>query len=130
MFTIQQIKSAHAKVKSGADFPAYIQELKTLGISAYRLSLTDGGVTYQGANGYSITGGPKYEDHAIINPPDRNALSNSLAIHQKGETDYPTFCLQAIAAGVAYWLIDMAKMTCTYYDIYDKEIIREQIPQA
>jgi hypothetical protein len=27
MFTITQIKEAHSKVKSGADFPAYIQGL-------------------------------------------------------------------------------------------------------
>lgn len=27
MFTLDQIKAAHNKVKSGADFPAYIQDL-------------------------------------------------------------------------------------------------------
>lgn len=31
MFTIEQIKTAHSQVKSGADFPAYIQEIKKLG---------------------------------------------------------------------------------------------------
>jgi hypothetical protein len=28
MFTIEQIKAAHNKLKSGSDFPAYFQELK------------------------------------------------------------------------------------------------------
>ena len=28
MFTENQIKETHSKVKSGADFPAYIQDLK------------------------------------------------------------------------------------------------------
>lgn len=28
MFTITQIENAHSKVKSGADFPKYIQDLK------------------------------------------------------------------------------------------------------
>ena len=32
MFTLEQIKLAHSKVKSGADFPAYIKELKALGV--------------------------------------------------------------------------------------------------
>ena len=32
MFTVEQIKAAHSKVKSGADFPAYIQEIKALGL--------------------------------------------------------------------------------------------------
>ncbi len=32
MFTIEQIKEAHAKVKSGADFPNYIHDLIILGV--------------------------------------------------------------------------------------------------
>ena len=32
MFTVNQIKEAHSKVKSGADFPAYIQDIKKLGV--------------------------------------------------------------------------------------------------
>lgn len=35
MFTVEQIKAAHSKVKSGADFPAYIQEIKSLGVTHY-----------------------------------------------------------------------------------------------
>lgn len=33
MFTVEQIKTAHSKVKSGADFPAYIQDIKKLGVT-------------------------------------------------------------------------------------------------
>jgi hypothetical protein len=39
MVTIEQIKQAHNKVKSGADFPKYIQEIKKLGVSAARFFL-------------------------------------------------------------------------------------------
>ncbi len=35
MFTIAQIKEAHDKVKSGADFPKYIQDLINLGVIGY-----------------------------------------------------------------------------------------------
>ncbi|MGB4398918.1 MAG: DUF1398 family protein [Daejeonella sp.] len=35
MFTAEQIKAAHSKVKSGADFPAYIQDIKALGVTGY-----------------------------------------------------------------------------------------------
>ncbi|MGF7024877.1 MULTISPECIES: DUF1398 domain-containing protein [Sphingobacterium] len=31
MFTIEQIEAAHSNVKSGADFPAYIRDIKKLG---------------------------------------------------------------------------------------------------
>ena len=33
MFTIQQIKDAHSKVKSGADFPQYMQDIIALGVT-------------------------------------------------------------------------------------------------
>ena len=32
MFTAEEVKTAHSKVKSGADFPAYIQEIKKWGL--------------------------------------------------------------------------------------------------
>jgi len=35
MFTVEQIESAHGKVKSGADFPNYIQEIKKLGVVSF-----------------------------------------------------------------------------------------------
>lgn len=35
MFTVEQIKQSQSKVKSGADFPAYIQHLKKLDITYY-----------------------------------------------------------------------------------------------
>ena len=35
MFTVQQIKEAHSKVKSGADFPKYIQEIKGFGVIGF-----------------------------------------------------------------------------------------------
>ena len=50
MFTIEQIKTAHAKVKSGADFPAYIREIKQLGVAAYETWVTDGHTEYKGQN--------------------------------------------------------------------------------
>jgi hypothetical protein len=60
MFTIEQIKKAHSKVESGADFPSYIQELKTLGIMSYINFVNDGTTQYFGANDYSIASSPKY----------------------------------------------------------------------
>ena len=52
MFTVEQIKAAHSKVKSGADFPAYIKEIKTLGVTHYEAYVTDGHINYHGANNY------------------------------------------------------------------------------
>lgn len=45
---LDQIKTAHARVKSGADFPAYVQELKSMGMSWYDLYVSDGHAVYTG----------------------------------------------------------------------------------
>ena len=42
MFTQEQISSSHSKVKSGAGFPAYINELKQLGVTHYETFVADG----------------------------------------------------------------------------------------
>jgi hypothetical protein len=38
MFTVEQIKASHSKVKSGADFPSYIEEIKVLGVTHYAIT--------------------------------------------------------------------------------------------
>jgi hypothetical protein len=58
MFTTQQISAAHSKVKSGADFPAYIREIKTLGVTYYETFVADGHIDYYGANNYKATTPP------------------------------------------------------------------------
>jgi hypothetical protein len=42
MFTLEQIKQAHDKVQTGADFPNYIQDLINLGVEDMTLLLTTG----------------------------------------------------------------------------------------
>ena len=61
MFTVEQIKTAHSKVKSGADFPAYIQDLKKLGVTQYETFVADGHTDYYGANDFKTTSPAKYE---------------------------------------------------------------------
>jgi len=53
MFTVDQIKSAHSKVKSGADFPTYIKEIKALGVTHYEAYVSDGHINYHGTNDYT-----------------------------------------------------------------------------
>ena len=39
---MQQLKAAHSKVKSGADFPAYIRKIKALGVTHYDTYVNNG----------------------------------------------------------------------------------------
>jgi uncharacterized protein YbcV (DUF1398 family) len=127
-FTLEQIKQAHSKVKSGADFPAYIQDLIKLGVMGYETFVTDGHTVFQGKNGFAITSEPKYDTLEI------NAISNKIQFvkdlkhHQQGGSNYLSFCNQSAANGVEKWKVDTIKRTCTYYDLSGNEMLLEHIP--
>lgn len=128
MFTIEQIKAAHSKVKSGADFPAYIQELKQLGVIFYDSYVSDGHVNYCGKNDFKVTSQAKYDALIIADNANENQFKSDLKAHQQGKTDYPTFCNDCTKSGIEKWIVDLEKMTCTYFDKEGKEILEEQIP--
>jgi len=129
MFTVEQIKAAHSKVKSGADFPSYIQEIKTLGVTHYEAYVTDGHIDYHGAGDYTAKMPAKYEPLIIANIAKGEEFKAELIAHQQGKTDFLTFIKMCATFGIEKWAICMDKMTCTYYDKVDNEILAEQIPQ-
>lgn len=130
MFTEAQIKQAHSKVKSGADFPAYIQEIKSLGVTYYEVYVIDGHSEYHGANDYKITTTAKYENLPVADSCDIASFKAGLKAHQQGQTDYLTFIAMSAECGVEKWAVDTDKMSCTYYDKSDNEILVEQIPNG
>lgn len=129
-FTVEQMKAAHAKVKSGADFPRYIQEIKALGLKRYTFDLTDGTVTYFGENGYQVAAPAIYEPKSLNPIASPDDLVDIISIHQQGKTDFQTFCQQVIAAGVKQWVIDTDRMLCIYEDLKGNEMVAEPIPQG
>jgi uncharacterized protein YbcV (DUF1398 family) len=129
MFTIEQIKAAHSKVKSGADFPAYIKELKQLGVRFYETFVFDGHTEFYGNEQEKISSDSKYENLVIAENSNVNQFVIDLKLHQQGQTDYPTFCVDCAKAGVEKWAVNIEKLTCTYYDKVGKELLIEKIPQ-
>ncbi|MBK8389395.1 MAG: DUF1398 domain-containing protein [Saprospiraceae bacterium] len=128
MFTIEQIKAAHSKVKSGADFPAYIQEIKKLGVTHYEAYVTDGHIDYHGANNYTANVPPKYEPLTIAETCQSESFKAELVAHQQGKTDFLTFIKMCATYGIEKWAICMDAMTCIYYDKLGNEILVEVIP--
>ena len=128
-FTLEQIKRAHSKVKSGADFPAYIKEIKTLGVTHYEAYVTDGHIDYHGANNYFVSVPEKYEPIAIADNADTDEFKTELIAHQQGKTDYLTFIKMCAETGIEKWEISIIQMTCTYFDKKGTEVLTEQIPQ-
>ena len=130
MFTINEVKTAHAKVKSGADYPSYVQEIIKMGVTGYETYVADGNTIYFGTDNYRVESGPKYDILVVSEKPDQEAFKRDLKSHQEGRTDFPHFCADAAHAGVEKWLVDMAAMTCTYLDKKGKMIIVESIPAS
>jgi uncharacterized protein YbcV (DUF1398 family) len=130
MFTLQQIKEAHSRVKTGADFPAYIQDMKKLSVRSYEHFVSDGHIIYFGISGFTLTAPSKWDVVSIAPKGEKEKLAHEIRIHQDGKTDYLHFCRQAAESGVEKWVVDMQKMACTYYDLSGGELITEPIPDA
>lgn len=127
MFTLDQIHDAFAKVKSGADFPQFVQDLKEIGVTHYDNFVSNGRTRYFGLDEFSLDGDPKYTDMPVSEISSSESLKHAIAIHQNGQTDYPTFCKQAADAGVEKWTTHVIDMTVTYFDKYGKILIVEPI---
>ncbi len=129
MFSLEQIIAAHSKVKSGADFPAYIREIKKLGVAYYETFVSDGHTDYYGAGDFKISSPARYAPLLIADQCIKEQFKEALKAHQQGKTDFPTFIGICADQGVAKWNVCMNKMTCTYHDKAGKEILVEEIPQ-
>lgn len=128
MFTVKDIKQAHSKVKSGADFPAYIQEIKSFGVIAFETWVMDSHTVYFGNNDFQTASEPMYPALNIADNTQKEDFERYLRIHQKGETDYLTFCNHCAETGIEKWIVSLEEMTCTYYDKAGNHILTEKIP--
>lgn len=129
MFTIDQITTAHSKVKSGSDFPSYINDIKLLGVTSYETFVEDGRTDYYGADNRTVSSDLKYGSLKIADESNEEQFKKDLKAHQQGKTDYVTFCNDCAKSGVEKWVVKMDSMTCAYYDKKGNELLVENIPQ-
>lgn len=129
MFTVEQIEFAHSKVKTGAEFPKYIQEIKELGVISFETRVIDSQTEYFGLNNYSTRSKAKYQDLNIADVVDSIRFKQYLKIHQQGETDYFTFCNHCAETGIEKWIVDLNEYTCTYYDKSGQKVLTENVPK-
>lgn len=129
MFTIKQIETAHSKVKSGSDFPKYIQEIKAFGVTRFETWVHDSHTEYFGENNFEIASQPMYKNIEIESSSNKSKFEYYLKKHQQGETDYPTFCQHCAETGIEKWTVSLSAMTCIYFDKAGTKILIENIPQ-
>jgi len=129
MFTLEQIKTAHSKVKSGADFPNYISDLKALGVLRYATYVRDGHTLFWDADDHQVLSPAKYDEKAVADESNKAEFINGLKAHQQGKTDYSTFCIMCAKNGVEKWITDIIQMNCTYFSKGGEELLVEEIPR-
>jgi uncharacterized protein YbcV (DUF1398 family) len=128
MFTLEQIHQAHSQMQSGADFPKYIQALKTLGVISYEVSVRDASVIYSGLDNFLLKTTTGLDPLSIMTTPDPEIFISDLKNHQNGNTDYPTFCRDCAKSGIEKWRVLIDALTCTYFDISGNAVLVETIP--
>lgn len=127
-FTIEEIKAEHRKVKSGADFPSYIQAIKAKEVAYYKAYVADGNTEYFDHDNQSESTGSKYDALKISEQLNLDNFKIRLKLHQRGETDYPTFCRDCAENGIEGWKMDLENMECTYFDQAHNDVLTEQVP--
>ncbi|WP_316825157.1 DUF1398 domain-containing protein [Pedobacter miscanthi] len=128
MFTIENIQAAESKIKTGADFPQFIKEIKELGVKRNDVYVSNGlSIYFDDEDNAQQVSPDEYPTLTINEESSAGKLEHALKIHQQGETDYFTFCKQAADAGVEKWITDLEEMTCTYLDAGGNELVKEKI---
>ena len=128
MFTLLEIETAHSKVKTGADFPHYIQEIKALGVTSFETWVLDSHTNYFGNDDETICSDSQYNELTISDVVDQLKFIDYLKSHQKGETDYYTFCTHCAETGIVKWIVSLQDYSCIYYDKNNQVVLKEEIP--
>ncbi|VTP99343.1 MULTISPECIES: DUF1398 domain-containing protein [Sphingobacterium] len=126
MFNIQQIEAAHSKVKTGADFPNYIKEIQELGVTGFEYFVSNGKEIFFGKD-CRVESPDKYEAINISKDVNAHIFKNELLAHQQGKTTFEEFLKMSAETGISYWKVDLDLKTCTYFDLEDREVVKEML---
>jgi len=62
--------------------------------------------------------------------PDVESLKRIISEHQRGLSNYPTFCRMAGDVGVEKWVCDLSAMMCSYFDKSGEKMHAEPTPDG
>ncbi len=130
MFTLTQIQAAHSKVKSGADFPQYMQDIIALGVTSFETFVFDNNTNYKGINRFSISSQGRPEILQVASESNAVQFKTDIKAHQQGQTDYLTFLEDCAKSGIEKWIVETDTMTCTYFDKAGNALLIEKIPSV
>ncbi|MDZ4794730.1 MAG: DUF1398 family protein [Bacteroidota bacterium] len=100
MLTKEKIPDAQSKVKTGADYPRLVSDFKGMGIVRSEHWVAESANVYYGSQSDSIKIVYGQFSLTVNETASPKQLKLALKMHRARQTDYPTFCLQAAAAGL------------------------------
>lgn len=128
--TLEAIDEAHSRVKSGADFPDYIAEIRGFGVREFVTYVDDGRSEYRSADGSILVSPALYDKKTICLEVLFSTFADHLLLHQQGGTTFSQFCEDCARTGVDHWVVDLEALACTYFSLDGAMVVVEEIPAA
>jgi uncharacterized protein YbcV (DUF1398 family) len=128
VLTAETLRAIYSRPRTGADFPALVRELKSVGIVSYDHVIETGANVFHGKNGETLTLPNMGPAHPVSDRPNLDALKKIISEHQRGLSNYPELCRLVGEVGVEKWVCDLRAMTCSYFDKAGHKMHVEQIP--
>lgn len=127
MFSLKDIEFLHSQIKSWADFPKYIKDLKNIWVVSYDFFVIDGKSKYFWKNNFFVEWEWIYEKLKINSEIKKDEFIKILQIHQSGWSDFMDFCMQSARCGIAKWIMNLEDLTCSYLDNIWNVVLVEKI---
>jgi uncharacterized protein YbcV (DUF1398 family) len=121
------ISDLHARLGSAKTFTEYVLAPKGLGVERYDSYLADGHSEYFEQGGHRVVSPPVHE----LLPVAETGQRDTFLEHLRRQEQHETTCLEMSRAlaqsGIEKWTVDTGKMTMTFYDKADREMLVEHI---
>ncbi len=127
MFTIADVEAVHHRLGTAATLPEYLRELNAMGVTRSDSFLSDGHSEYFGEGGHKVVGPATHEALVVAETASADRVREHLERHGRGETNYVEMSRRLAAGGIAKWTFDTERMTISYRDAADHEVLVDEV---
>ncbi|MDK9354848.1 DUF1398 family protein [Lelliottia sp. V106_10] len=129
MLTTENMKARFLAVRTRADSVDIAMALKTAGVKSYSYHVTTGNIAlYNQQDEQQLLPGDIHPPQFIAPQPDPARLTWALKMYQTGKSNFAAFCQAVASAGVNLWIVDLKRMTTSYFTASGYAIHEESIP--
>src|SRR5262249_7858070 len=99
------------------------------GVTEYTVDTSSGEIVYKGGFGTWQKAKRASTPVKVNEQASKEAFETVLQRRMRKEMTYTEFLRQIAAAGIAYYRVDMASRSVTYYDLHSRAIHVQQVPE-